>query len=98
MTSVPFVLVRSNGKKFGDTNFLTPKKAETTILDAFTDPRSRSNLMVGDHLYAIPTEKFAEGLPCMELQSRATHVFRITPREVICENHGERVTAKRPRI
>ncbi len=75
---------------------MTTTTAEHSILNEYTNPKSRENLMVGDHIYAIPTFKFATGLPWQVLQSRATHVFRITPSEVICENHGERASLRKP--
>ncbi|MFA5051915.1 MAG: hypothetical protein WC544_02525 [Patescibacteria group bacterium] len=48
----PFRLIRSNGTAVFSESFTTARDAQTFV----TAHKSESNLMIGDHLFGIPTE------------------------------------------
>lgn len=92
MPTKPFRLVRSDSTPVMDRDFMTKAKAQHTILDAVTDPKSRANLKVGDHVYAIPSAIYQPGIDWHLLPQKCVHTFRITAQDVICEDghHPER--------
>lgn len=85
MTASRFCLVHSNGSKILEQEYVRPGNARLALLNEVTKPNSRANLLVGDHIYAVPTGELKTDVDRSKLPAIATHVFRITAQDVVCE-------------